>query len=243
MRTAIQLYSLRTVETPLPELVERVGAMGYDGVEFAYRVPDADADRVTAAMDRAGVRPAGAHVPLERFEDLEATVDAYRSLGCPRLVVPYLPADLFADADGVARAATRLADLARALGERDLPLDYHNHDHEFTPLGDRGAYDALVASTPATVGLQVDVGLAARAGVPPADLLARHADRLASVHLKDYHLDSGRPAHLGDGDVPIEDCLAAARAANVEWAIVEFEESEIPVRSAERSLATLTSFR
>lgn len=240
MRRAIQLYSLRAVDATVPALLEQLGTTGYEGVEFAYRVPDADPGRVVAALERSGLRTAGAHVPIERFADVDETVRDYRALGCDRLVVPILEAASFADVDGVRRVATRLTDLADRLADRDVTLAYHNHDHEFTSLGDRTAYDELVESTPATVGLQVDVGLAALAGADPVALLERYADRIDTVHLKDYELEAGRSVDLGDGDVPVAACVRAAREADVSWAIVEFEDSPDPLASAARSLETLS---
>ena len=41
-RTAVQLYTLRDVEGSLESLLERVAAAGFDGVEFAYRLPESD---------------------------------------------------------------------------------------------------------------------------------------------------------------------------------------------------------
>lgn len=239
MRPAIQLYSLRTVEEPLSALVERVGTAGYAGVEFAYRIGDANQTAVRAAMDRGGTEAAGAHVPIDQFETFEATVQTYRELGCETLVVPYLDESQLTDRASVEDAAAKLAALGDRLARRDVAFGYHNHTHEFVSLDGDAGYDVLAAATPPTVDLQVDVGLAALAGREPVALIDRYADRITQVHLKDYDLDAGESVDLGTGDVPIEACVAAAQAADVEWAIVEFESSPDPLASAERSLAAL----
>lgn len=240
MRHAIQLYSLRSVERPLPELIEAVAQRGYDGVEFAYRVDEADASPLRSAMDAVGIVAAGAHVPIEQFESLEATLDRYTTLGCETLVVPYLPPERFADGEAIGDAAAELAALADDLAAADIACGYHNHDHEFVTVDGEAAYDVLAGATPTSLQLQVDVGLAALAGRDPVALIERYADRIAQVHLKDYDLASGESVDLGDGDVDIAACVAAARAADVAWAIVEFESSDDPLASAERSIETLS---
>jgi sugar phosphate isomerase/epimerase len=235
VRTAIQLYSLRTVEEPLPALIEAVE--GYDGVEFAYRLPDADREAVAAALDRAGVTAAGAHVPIEQLDDL----DPYRALGCDTLVVPYLDESHFESREAVERTATRLTDAAERLVDRGFAFGYHDHTHEFVPLEDGTAYGALAAATPTSVDLQLDVGHAALAGEDPVALIERYADRIEQVHLKDCDLDGKTSTALGEGDVDIAGCIDAALDAGVEWGIVEFEDSDDPLVTAERSREALDS--
>lgn len=239
MRTAIQLYSLRNVPEPLPEVVEHLGAQGYEGVEFAYRLADADEEAVRTALRDADVTAAGAHVPVDRFEDIESVAEFYTSLGCRTLVVPYLDESHFESRGAVERAAARLTDIGEQLADNGFEFGYHNHTHEFVALDNSTAYDAFAAATPTTVDLQLDVGLAALAGEDPVDLVERYGDRIVQLHCKDYDLDAERSVDLGDGDVDIAGCLDAAREADVEWAIVEFEDSNDPFTSAERSLDTL----
>lgn len=241
MRPAIQLYSLRTVERPLPELVSAVAHRGYDGVEFAYRVDEAEPEPLRQTMDDAGIDAAGAHVPIESFETFTATVDRYRTLGCETLVVPYLPAERFTDRAAIDAAGADLADIAERLTAADLACGYHNHDHEFVAVDGDAAYDRLASATPASLRLQVDVGLAALAGRDPVALIDRYADRITQVHLKDYDLSTEESVDLGDGDVDIAGCIDAAQAAEVEWAIVEFESSEDPLASADGSFETLSA--
>ncbi|PSP71903.1 sugar phosphate isomerase/epimerase, partial [Halobacteriales archaeon QH_6_68_27] len=35
VRTAINLYSVRELDLPMPEILDRVAAAGYDGVQFS----------------------------------------------------------------------------------------------------------------------------------------------------------------------------------------------------------------
>ena len=223
MATAIQLYTLREMDGSVPELLARVADAGVDGVEYAYRVPEADTDAVRRALDETGLAVPGAHVPIDDLEDDQAaTVERYRELRTERLVVPYLDDDCFATPERVREAAERLDRLADELADHDLPLLYHNHDAEFTDLGERTAFDALVEETD-SVGFELDVGLATYAGADAAALLDRYGDRIELLHCTDTHLDGDEPAHaaFGTGDVEYEPIFAAADRAGIEWQIYE----------------------
>lgn len=220
---AIQLYTLRDLDLSVAELLELVADAGFDGVEYAYEVPEADPDVVREALATNGLAVPGAHVPIDALEDdLEATVEQYRGLDCERLVVPYLADELFESHEAVVETAERLDTLAVRLEEHDYPLLYHNHSAEFASLHGETAFDVLVAETD-HVGFELDVGLTANAGVDPAAVVERHGDRIDLLHCTDTHLDTPAPEHasFGTGDVDYEAVFAAADDAGIEWYVYE----------------------
>jgi len=235
MRSAIQLYTLRGLDESVPELVARVGETAFDGVEFAG-LGDAGPVEVREALDDAGLDAAAAHVGVEALEDeFEPTVEAYRRLGCDRLVVPYLDESHFESRDRATETAQLLAALDARLDERGLGLAYHNHDHEFVSIGDSTAYDLLVDET--DLALELDAGWATAAGRDPTDLLARLPDRAPLVHLKDVAGD--RPVELGDGDLDAAGCVRAAREAGTEWLVYEHDDPDDPAASLDRGAETV----
>ena len=223
MATAIQLYTLREMDASVPELLRRVADAGFDGVEYAYRVPEADLDTVQSVLDETGLEVPSAHVPIDALEDEQsATVEQYRDLHAERLVVPSLDSEAFTTVEQVREAAHRLDTLAEELTEHDYPLLYHNHDAEFADLDGRTAFDVLVEETD-YVGFELDIGLATYAGVDVAEVIATHADRIELVHCTDTHLDGDEPAHatFGSGDVDYDPVFDAVEAAGIEWQIYE----------------------
>lgn len=225
VRTGTQLYTLRNVEKPFMDVLETVADAGFEGVEFAYRVPDEDPEEVRATLDEAGVAVAGAHVPIDALEDdLKDTVAFYEALGCTEFVVPWLDEEHFTSMANVERAAERLDAIAVDLAdsaEHDVRLHYHNHDHEFVGLDDGTAFDALVEAT--DIGIELDLGLALLGGADPAALLDRIGDRAALVHLKDIDTETGESVPLGEGDLDIEGCVEKFVANGGEWLIYEYE--------------------
>lgn len=144
-REAIQLYTLRDLEEPLPEILERVAAAGFEGVEFANRLQETDPELVATALDETGLEPIGAHVSLSELEsNLETHITRCETVGCRTLVIPHLPISHFRTADNVVELAERLNTVGASLDERDFDLLYHNQDHDFLSLTDRTPISRLL---------------------------------------------------------------------------------------------------
>lgn len=241
MQTAIQLYSLRSLDEPLDQTLARVSDVGLDGAEFAG-VGDASPTELRATLDSHEIDAAGAHVPIEVIEDdVAAAVRTCTLLGTDTLVVPILDAERFADPTAVEETAAMLTDLAERVAEDGLRLAYHNHELEFVEVGadDESAFERLLAATEG-VDFELDVGWAHAAGADPVALLDQYADRITRVHLKDVVVDAaaergGRPVDLGAGDVPLADCAEAAHAADVDWAVFEHDAPDDPLTFLEEA--------
>ena len=65
------------------------------------------------------------------------------TIGCPTIIVPWLPeADRLTHSD-VRRFAAELGDLAVRFADRGLRLGYHNHAFEFDPIDGTTIWDIL----------------------------------------------------------------------------------------------------
>ena len=232
MQTAIQLWTLRGLREPLSDVLDRISAAGYDGVEFAG-IGDPGASR--RVLDEARLGIAGVHVQLEDLQSDPRTVgNQVRTLDAPYLVLPYLDDDHFASESTVESTATLLEMLA---AEFDRPLLYHNHGHEFVPLGDGTAFDALVDQT--TIGFEFDAGWVHAAGQDPVALIQRLNGRVPVVHLKDMTAD-GEPTALGDGVVPLQAVVDAAREAGTDWLVFEHDNPGDPVDAIQAGVDGMT---
>ncbi|WP_436908157.1 sugar phosphate isomerase/epimerase family protein [Halosimplex marinum] len=232
-RSAVQLYTLRNVDRPFTEVLELVADAGFDGVEFAYRVAEADTDAVLATLAETGLDVAGAHAGIDRLEDdFEETVAYYDELGVDHVVVPWLGAEHFASAEAVEAAAARLAKLADDLSERGKTLHYHNHDHEYTDLGDETGFDRFLAET--EIPVELDLGLALAAGDDPVARLRSLGERSRLVHLKDYDANAGESVPVGEGDLDLKGIADAVADSESEWLVYEYEGAD-PLASLERA--------
>ncbi len=233
-RTAIQLYTLRDVEGSLESLLERVAAAGFDGVEFAYRLPESDPALISETLDRLDLSVAGIHanfasLPGEQTSTVsrERLPGLCRAVGTTDVVVPYLGPACFEDEQSVARTATALSALAESLTADGLRLHYHNHDHEFQRVDGEYALERLLART--NIGLELDTGWAAYAGADPAGLLERYDDRISLVHVKDVDAATGTATQLGAGCLDLTRLGEQLQASSAEWAIYEHDAPETPL--------------
>jgi len=234
-RAAVQLYTLRNVDQPFTDVLERVADAGFDGVEFAYRVTEADPDEVVATLEQTGLDAAGAHVGADSLEgDFEETVAFYERLGVENVVVPWLDAEQFQSREAVAATAERLGTLDDRLADRGMTLHYHNHDHEYVPLdagdgdsegdaGDAGetGFDAFVAAT--DCGVELDLGLALHAGDDVVARLRSLGDRSDLVHLKDFDTAAVESVPVGEGDLDLDGIAAAVAENDSDWLVYEYE--------------------
>jgi len=236
-KTAVQLYTLRDVDLPFDELLEAVANAGFDGVEFAYRVPDEDPEEVRAVLDETGLAAAGAHVHLEDLEDdFEETVAFYETLGVTNVVIPWLDEEYFATREGLDEAVERLSAVEADLAERGLDLHYHNHDQEYTDFDGAPGFFTFIDES--DVGLELDLGFVLIGGDDPAERLRAVGDRCRLAHLKDVDADAGHSVPVGEGDLDVEGVSAAFEEIGGEWLIYEYE-GEDPLASLDDAAATM----
>jgi sugar phosphate isomerase/epimerase len=242
--TAINLYSVRELDEPLFDVLDRVADAGYDGVQISGGVAalgDATPGDVAAKLDAVGLDPVPPHVGMGELEDdRESVVEAFRDeLGCAGVVIPAVDDEHFADAGRVDAFADRLDELAAALASADLGLHYHNHDFEFVDLGDETAYDRLVDRTDAS--MELDVGWAQVGGEDPVALVRDLGDQLDLVHMKDMHVADRAFAELGAGDVDVQGVADAARDVDADWLIYEHDDPPDPAASIVTGAEVLSS--
>ena len=193
VETAINLYSVRDLDEPMLDIVDRVADAGYDGIQisggFRDATPAETAERI--AERDLGVTPA--HIGIEALEDdLETTIADYRdTLGVSGAVVSYLGPKHFESRDAVDETAARLSRIADRLSDRDWDLHYHNHAHEFVDLGGESAFERLLQQAE-DVLVELDVGWALVGGSDPADLIETYGDRMTVLHMKDMVTDEER---------------------------------------------------
>lgn len=102
-----------------------------------------------------------------------------------------------------AKMMRKISDAVHPHGCRVL---YHNHDDEFKRVRYQGktveAMEAFLDLTSPDVMLQVDIGWAGIAGDENA-IVKRYADRIASLHLKDFY-PGYRNGHYTRKNMPVE---------------------------------------
>jgi sugar phosphate isomerase/epimerase len=222
---ALQLYSVRdALAKDFDGTLERVAAIGYAGVEtggFAGGVTD----KVAQQLRDLGLTVCGYHAGLPLGGDQpDELFDGLARLNCNRLMVAWLPQELYRTRDGVKQAADKLNAANEIAQARGVRFGYHNHDGEYQQLDGRPAHDYLRELLSPDVFFEVDVYWAQTAGVDPVTAITQLGARAPLLHLKDGPAKRGVPMQaLGEGVVDIPACVRAGEA-HAEWLIVELDE-------------------
>ena len=176
---ALQLYSVRNdCKENFDAALEKVAAMGFEGVEFAgYYNYAANAAGLAARLKALNLKAAGTHVRMDalRGDALKATIDFHQGIGCRFLVVPGDPA--FTDPEKSKALADEMNAIAATLKPLGMATGYHNHVNEFKKDGDKTFWDLFAERTSKDIILQQDCGWTMAAGYDPAEYIRKYPGR------------------------------------------------------------------
>lgn len=243
-RIGLQLYSLREeMKEDFYGTLKIVKDLGYSGVEFAGLLGHSP-EEVKEMCKELGLEIVSAHVPVrEMVADMDAVVDCYSRLGCKRIVIPSGPVGYRYGQEKYGEFVEMVKTFAVKLREKDMILQYHNHDFEFEKEDGKYFLDIMYEDMgPEYLQTQLDVCWVYVGGENPADYIRKYAGRIPTVHLKDFEgeksenmygligVSSGeldkvsdkfefKPLGMGMQDLPA--IIEAAEENGAEWLIVE----------------------
>lgn len=264
---AIQIYSVRDdAAADLRGTLEKIKAMGYDGVEFAglYGYKPAD---IKAMCKEIGLVPLSAHVPYyDMIADPVGVLKDYAEIGCQFVAIPYLTPECRPGTDGFAKVVENAAMLGKVAKDLGMTLLYHNHDFEFQKIGDKYALEVLYDTVSEDLlKTELDTCWVRVGGEEPAAYVRKYTGRAPVVHLKDYAGGKSehmyeligikseekksdekpfefRPVGYGVQDMPA--IIKASEDAGAGWLIVEQDQPSMgltPLECAEKSIGYLKS--
>jgi inosose dehydratase len=257
-----------SVETILAEAAE----IGFTGVELGGRFPR-DPAVLASMLARERLALIGGWWSTHLLEhDVDAEVEALQShlrlleaLDAPVFIAAECTRAIHGErgkalsrrprlgADDWARFGARMSALAACTAERGLAFAYHFHLG--TVVEDEDDLGRFLDATAEGVGLVVDTGHAALAGIDVARLIHDHPERVAHVHGKDVRsavagrvrgegrsfLDGvldGMFTAPGDGDLDFEPVMRGLAAIGYRGWIVEEAEQD-PARADPRAFGRL----
>jgi len=220
LKIGVASYTLRKM--PLEDAVRAIGRVGLSYVsikDFHLPMKSTPEERraAVARFKDAGITPlscGNVSMPNEAAE-IRHAFEYARDAGLPTIVCSPHP-----DSMPILDAMVK---------EFDIRLAIHNHGPEDKRFPSPDDVWKAVQGHDARIGLCIDVGHTARAGVDPAAAIRKYAERLYDVHLKDIDstAPTGKTIEGGRGvlDLPsIFRALLAIRYGHL--ASVEFEKDE-----------------
>jgi inosose dehydratase len=245
--------------TSVEAILDDAAALGFAGVELGGRFPR-EAPALSAMLAPRRLKLIGGWWSMrllersaeDEFAAFRAHLGLLQVMGSPVFIAaecaraihgeratPMGAAPRLGDGDWPA-FGERIASVARRVAEAGLRFAYHFHLG--TVVERPEDLDRLIAATPDEVGLVVDTGHAALAGIDAAALVRRHPRRVAHVHAKDIRrrvfddIQARRASFLdgvvagmftapGDGDLDFAPVMRALAEAHYRgWIVVEAEQ-------------------
>lgn len=252
----LQLYTLRNeLAKDTPGTIKAMVDAGYkQGEMFGFP----NCDPVIAAAKESGLALHSSHFEWDTvvnpkdhsYSDFQRILEKAKKVGLTHLVIPYLAdkdRQTLDDYKRVAGHANKAAVIAKKAG---IQLSYHNHAFEFQPReGGKTGFDIFMAEFGPDMLFELDIFWVKVGGVEPVDLMKKLSGRVSQVHLKDLKDGIQLPTfgsvpndafqELGDGIIPMEPIMVAAKTIGVKHCHVEQDQSPDPIASIKQSMAYL----
>lgn len=264
-------------DTPLERVFAEARDIGFTGIELGGKFPR-DPETLTALLARFQLVLVGGWYSAslltrsarEEIAALQSHLTLLKTLNCrvfihaetsnaihgdrarPLSATPRLSREAWAP------FGAKLTEVADYVAAQGLRFAYHHHLGTVVESGED--IERFLKSTGPSVGMTVDTGHAALAGVDPIALIREHPQRVAHVHCKDVRTQVFRNIKTaggsflhgvldgmftvpGDGDLDFKQAMQALAAIGYSgWIIVEAEQdpaSADPRRYGELGLKTL----
>jgi sugar phosphate isomerase/epimerase len=240
----VQLYTVRDrMAQDFEGTLSEVAGIGYREVEFAGYF-DREPRQVRAILDRLGLRSPAAHIAFESIDDgWDAVLDAAAEIGHQWVIVAWLNASQRESVDALRRTADAFNRAGQLAMERGVRFAYHNHNFEFTPMGDVLPFDVLLESCePANVDFEMDIYWAVTGGADPLAYFERWPGRFPMVHVKDVSA-GGAMVDVGQGTIDWPRVLGQHGQAGIRHYFVEHDEPADALASLRTSFAYMQTLR
>jgi len=231
----LQLYTVReAAKQDLEGTLKRAAEMGWRYVQWSG-MPNLPADKIRAALDKAGLKCITCHTTIESFEkNFDETVAFWKTVGNKDVAPGGMMSDCTADLAAWLRGCQRLDELGAKLRNVGMRLSFHNHTVEFAkfPGDPRTKHQILLDSTkPENLCVELDIAWAFAAGVDVPAYIRKLKGRIAVVHAKDVVVEGKKHTlmALGQGQVPWKEVFAAGKEAGIEWYMYEQDNGQGPL--------------
>lgn len=232
-KTAVQLYSMRDLAAKnYADVVRKVAAMGYDGVETAG-FPNTTPQAAAILFKELNLAVAGAHSPLPLGDQKNEVLETAALLGCKYVVCPHIGPNDVKDMDAIQNLCSRLNESQANAKAAGMPLVIHNHWWEYAQMDGRLIADIMIDLLEPGICFELDTYWIKVAGVDPAARVRQLGKRAPLLHIKDGPGVREEPhTAVGTGIMDFAEIYKANRAA--EWWIVELDSCATDVMEAVR---------
>jgi sugar phosphate isomerase/epimerase len=237
----LQLYSVKKAcAKDIAGTIEKVAKMGYQGVEFAGFFKH-KADEVRKMLDDNEIVCCGTHARVDSLkgDKFKETLEFHQKLGCPYIIIPALPKDMYRTADDLKKTIEWLNKLNEQMKPyEDMQLGYHAHAQDFHKFDGKTIWETIFDNTPESFVMQLDVGNCLSGKDNPYKILKKYPGRSKTVHLKEFA--DKRDTPIGEGKVDWKKINEICETVGgTQWYVVEHERAKKPFVSVQACLDNL----
>lgn len=165
-------------------------------------------------------------------KDFDKIVADCRTLGCTVVRVSALPAEALGSREGALAFAAAIDRMGVRLKELGIDLYFHTHHAEFARYDGQYVLDIIRDNAP-HIGFELDIHWIQRGGANPVEVIRDYKGRVRVLHLKDYRINGHKfveegfmadiieYAEVGEGNLPIKECIEAGLAGGCEYFFIE----------------------
>ncbi|WP_143319677.1 sugar phosphate isomerase/epimerase [Clostridium sp. HBUAS56010] len=237
------------------ETLKACAELGYHCVEISQisMTPENVSD-MKRACDEYGIKVAACSASLEPMmpgmpgdyltTDFDKVVADCKTLNCDLLRIGILPFTCMGSREKALDFVKRADEVAARLKEHGIDLYYHNHHVEFIKYNGQFLLDIIKDNTK-HMGFELDIHWIQRGGENPVEFVKKYAGRIRLLHLKDYRIrevklpegdfdmktfmqaftDTIEFAELGEGSLPIKECIEAGLEGGSEYFLIEQDDT------------------
>jgi len=228
MKIALQLYTVRDhMQTPedMAKTLEAVARIGYRYVEVCGWAL-VGVTEMKRMLDANGLQAISTHCSFSDMQNnIQQIIEEHQLLGCAFAGIGGMPGEFRSSADGFATFAKLANEVGEKLAAANLSFVYHNHSFELAKFEGKTGLEILCEnSDPRYVKTELDVYWIQHGGGSPVAWITKLAERTPLVHFKDMGITPDMQqyfAEVGEGNLDWPSILAACRAHNVQFCIVE----------------------
>ncbi len=223
MKFAVQMYSLREhikSGEDMLDILGKVKAIGFDGVEFAGYF-GLDAATLKARLDELGLVCVGTHTGIDNYDEekIEETLEFHKTLGCNIIGMGGAPCGK----ENELQNTLRILESANKRAAKDgVKVYFHNHGREFAPCENSSVDKMIIDRIKEVAYLQVDTYWSFHAGMDNYKFLTENKNRIVSIHIKDGI--NGKPKALGEGNCDLAAVIKGAKDIGLSWMVLENDE-------------------
>lgn len=223
------------------ECLAFVAETGYSYLESVGVLPGYDWEESREYVSSLGLKtvvmPTSVEAIVEAGPALQEDIQMAKNCEADYLVCYNWPLDRsMSTAEEWAVWAEDLNKAGQVCKENGLTLIYHNHDKEFIPVEGKIPFEILMEVLDGKrVKMELDVYWATKGGSDPVQLIKQYPDRIATLHMKDMHPETGDFEDVGHGAINFPEIIKACENTSVDYFIVEHDRPAEPRSSIGRS--------